>query len=71
MQQQPPNYAPPQYYQQQPPQPKNQSMKVASIILFALGFCLHILSFFPLIGLVFGIFAFCCYLLAFVFLCLI
>jgi hypothetical protein len=45
------NYQPP--YQP----PKNTTMKTLSIVFFAIGFFFHLLSFTPLVGILFAVFA--------------
>lgn len=73
---QPPNQHYQQFYQQpryQPPYhaPKNTTMKTLSIVFFAIGFFFHLLSFTPLVGILFTVFAVCAYVVAFICLCLI
>jgi hypothetical protein len=64
-----------QFINQQPiPHPtvaRNNTMKTAAIILFAIGFCLHIMALLPLIGIAFGLIGLCCDIIGFVCLCLI
>jgi hypothetical protein len=64
------------YYPQQviyTPQerPINRGMKTTSIIRFVFSTLLQIISFFPLIGFIFGILSLCLAVLGFIFLCLI
>lgn len=69
----PPPNAPQPYYYPLPvaQRPANKGMKAAAIALIATGFALHVISFFPVIGFVIGLFGLLCYLLGFIFLCLI
>jgi len=56
---------------QKQPVVRDDKMKNAAIIMFVIGFCFHLFGFIPVIGLIFSLIAFACYIIAFVCLCLI
>jgi hypothetical protein len=61
----------PQYQQPRQPMIRNDNMKLAAIVLFAVGFGFHIFGLIPFIGLFFTLIGFACYVAGFVCLCMI
>ena len=65
----PPGYPQPQY--QLPVRQRHEGYKTAAIILFAIGFFLHMLTLIPVIGILFGVIGAITYVVAFILLCMI